>query len=305
MELELLAKIQQELKKEKDALVIQQESLQENVRNKTCAATVQRFKFAATLARERKQQEETAKQIDSLKQHKVVEKFKSVSKFLKAERDQTKMEQMEKTNQSLREELKKATAEIESLHLLLDDTTTELKHLNLQLQARNEELKKKMTNELIAKDIIFCEICMKEKAVVRCIECNEVMCPLCDIRQHKPLQMFRHQRLLFTIEQKPKEGTLMCDFCGIEPVAVHCFECEAGRLCTACDEMKHLNPKRSFHSRRSVRNMVPIPPYLHTTFPDVKKRKAYRPIQMAADQSNSSQTPKAYQLRRSSHIVYY
>ena len=84
---------------------------------------------------------------------------------------------------------------------------------------------------------IYCEMCYEAYAKWVSLETGERYCDLCDLNQHRSLATSKHRRV--PLLQGTVEGALLCEWCGAGKVEVTCYECEAGRMCLECDEIRH------------------------------------------------------------------
>eukprot|EP00669_Euglena_mutabilis_P014156 TRINITY_DN91_c0_g1_i1.p1 TRINITY_DN91_c0_g1~~TRINITY_DN91_c0_g1_i1.p1 ORF type:complete len:269 (-),score=35.54 TRINITY_DN91_c0_g1_i1:138-878(-) len=85
----------------------------------------------------------------------------------------------------------------------------------------------------------LCDACRNAEAEVTCPGCGGARyCRKCDHEEH-----VKHKRLRLVMAP--------CDFCGTREALIQCRACTA-YLCEPCDELKHRNVKRQYHSRDRV-----------------------------------------------------
>jgi hypothetical protein len=223
-----------QLKDERDELIKEQEQLKEQAQRLNVAVEEQRRMVgAAQLQKDQAVEEETEKQ-KALKRLLIVNRFRQSSDKNKDKRAQGQ------TDNELAE-LKRL------IQLRKHEIAEKEKELKLRPAAGLGRYVEQPPLAVGSPVGIYCEMCYEAYAKWVSLETGERYCDLCDLNQHRSLATSKHRRV--PLLQGTVEGALLCEWCGAGKVEVTCYECEAGRMCLECDEIRHRHRKRWFHHR--------------------------------------------------------
>eukprot|EP00670_Eutreptiella_braarudii_P013675 CAMPEP_0174338186 /NCGR_PEP_ID=MMETSP0810-20121108/22952_1 /TAXON_ID=73025 ORGANISM="Eutreptiella gymnastica-like, Strain CCMP1594" /NCGR_SAMPLE_ID=MMETSP0810 /ASSEMBLY_ACC=CAM_ASM_000659 /LENGTH=806 /DNA_ID=CAMNT_0015458155 /DNA_START=30 /DNA_END=2446 /DNA_ORIENTATION=+ len=222
-----------ELEEEKEELLRQRSELREKAQELERDVDAQKKEQQRIKEEEQEHKEKSEVEKKALKRKMIVNRFRQASDKALA---------MEK-----KEDL---SGVIAGLKAEADGLQDRLNELDRQLADRPPKYRGLYIGQSMAMDYPgarVCDICDASPAAFYCPDSgDECLCELCARNQLRSIQTRNHRMIPL---HPPPLGIVMCEFCGNERATWTCAECIPERLCSDCDDIRHRNKKRNWHTR--------------------------------------------------------